>query len=120
MLKIIIRWVLLGLFLLLMPSFVRGLQVNSLYAALITVVALGIVNAVIKPILLILTLPINILTLGLFTFIINGVTFWFVSTFISGFNVAGFWTAVWGALIYSAFSFFLNYIDKTEYNFRKK
>jgi putative membrane protein len=71
---------------------------------------LGILNALIRPILIILTLPINILTLGLFTFIINGVMLWFVSFIIKGFLIQGFWAAVIGALIISIVSWLINWL----------
>jgi putative membrane protein len=72
--------------------------------ALWVALALGIVNSILRPILLLLTLPINLLTLGLFTFVVNGLLFWFVSVVIDDFRVDGFWWAVLGALIVSAIS----------------
>ncbi len=105
----ILRWILNALVLMLIPYFVSGIEVASFFAAMITALALGLVNAVIKPVLIILTLPINILTLGLFTLVINGLLFWFVSSFIKGFSIAGFWPAFWAALIYSLVSVVLNY-----------
>jgi putative membrane protein len=82
---------------------------------MITALVLGLVNAVIRPVLIILTLPINILTLGLFTLVINGLLFWFVSSFVKGFSIVGFWPAFWAALIYSLVSIVVNYIlDKKE------
>ena len=91
---------------------VAGFHVASFYAALLTALALGLVNALIRPILIILTLPLNILTFGLFTFIINGILFLFVATVIKGFEVTGFWPALWGALIFSVCSLFINLVDK--------
>ncbi|MDD2257876.1 phage holin family protein [Candidatus Falkowbacteria bacterium] len=85
-------WILLGSFL------IGGLEVSSFYIALIVAIILGLVNALIRPVLIILTLPINILSLGLFTFIINALLVWFVSSFIQGFALAGFWPALWLAI----------------------
>ena len=73
---------------------------TALWIALV----LGILNTIIRPVLLFVTLPINILTLGLFTFILNGFMFWFTSIFIKSFIIDGFWWAVLGALIVSAIS----------------
>ena len=72
--------------------------------ALAAAVILGLVNAVIRPILVLLTLPATILTLGLFIFVINGLLFWFVASFVKGFSVAGFWSAVLGAIVYALVS----------------
>lgn len=71
----------------------------SFYSALIAALILGLINALIRPVVLLLTLPVNILTLGLFTFIVNALMFWLASTVVKGFYVVGFWPAFWGALI---------------------
>ena len=96
---IITKILLTVLALLLVSRVVPGIEVESFYIALIVAVALGLINLVLKPILLILTLPINLLTLGLFTFVVNAGIFWFVSTFIDGFSVDGFVPAFIGAFI---------------------
>ena len=88
----------------LMPS----ISVASFWTALIAALVLGLVNAVIRPILVILTLPVTILTLGLFIFVINGLLFWLVGSFIQGFVVAGFWWGVLGGLVYSLVSWLLS------------
>jgi len=87
--------------LLLIAHLVQGISLGGWYSAVITVFVLGIVNALIRPLLIILTLPVNILTLGLFTLVINGLMFWFASTIVKGFDVVGFWSAFWGALWFS-------------------
>ena len=87
---------------------VPGVTVASFGAALVAALVLGLVNAVIRPILILLTLPATILTLGLFIFVINGLLFWFVGSFIQGFVVAGFWWGVLGAIVYSLFSMVLS------------
>ena len=110
MLRIIIRWLINALVLVGM-SYFMPIYFDNFYAALITSLALGIVNALIKPLVVILTLPINILTLGLFTLVINGALLWFVSTFVKGFYLPNFWTAFWAALIFSVISAFISWLD---------
>lgn len=104
MLKLLLRWVLNALVLLALPLLLEPIRVDSFYAALIAALCIGLVNALIRPILILTTLPINILTLGLLTFVINGLLFWFVASFIRGFEVGGFWAAIGGAILYSVFS----------------
>jgi len=106
--NLLLRWVINALALLVLPYLFDSIRVESFYAALITALVLGLVNALIRPILIVLTLPINILTLGLFTFVINGLLFWFVASFVKGFSVAGFWPAVGGAIVYSVISWALS------------
>lgn len=89
---------------LLLPYLISGIEVRGIYTALIVAIILGILNTLIKPIVVILTLPITILTLGLFALVINGLFFWFVATFVEGFYVAGFWPAILGALVLSVVS----------------
>lgn len=114
MVKIIVRWLLNALVLMGLTYIVPGVYFTNFYAALIAALALGIVNAVLKPILVILTLPINILTLGLFTLIINGLLFWLVSTFIKGFFITDFWSAFLAALVFSIFSIIINWFTKKD------
>lgn len=93
------RWIINALILLIITQVLSGVEVSGFYAALVAALVLGLVNAVIRPVLIILTLPINIVTLGLFTFVINGLMFWFVGTLVKGFSVDGFGTAFLAALI---------------------
>lgn len=111
-LYVILRWLVNALVLMLLANILKGVEIESFYSALITALALGIVNALIRPLVILLTLPVNILTLGLFTLVINAFLFWFVSTFIKGFNIADPWSAFWGALLFSLFAILLNFIDK--------
>jgi putative membrane protein len=106
--RLIIGWIINALALLALPYIFTSIQVDSFYTALVTALVLGLVNALIRPIVILLTLPINILTLGLFTFVINGLLFWFVASFVKGFAVAGFWPAVFGAIVYSLISWALS------------
>ena len=100
--------------LLLVAYLVPGFVVASFYTALIVAVVLGLVNLIIKPIVILLTLPINILTLGLFTFVINALLLWFVASFIDGFEIAGFVPAFIGALIISVVSWFVHALSKND------
>jgi len=102
--KLLVRWIINALVLLLIGHLVSGIEVASFYIALITALLLGLVNALVRPFLLFITLPINIITLGLFTLVINALLFWFVASFVEGFAVAGFWSAFLGALIFSILS----------------
>ena len=98
---IISKLILSALAILLAAYLIPGITVDSFYTALIVALILGILNIIVKPILIILTLPITILTLGLFMFVINGFLFWFLGTFVKGFHVDGFLTAILGALLVS-------------------
>lgn len=100
--------------LILVAYLVPGFAVASFYTALIVAVVLGLVNLIIKPIVVILTLPINILTLGLFTFVINALLLWFVASFIDGFSIDGFIPAFLGALIISIVSWIVGSLSKDD------
>ncbi len=102
------RWIVMALAVMAAAYLVPGIVVSGFYAALLAALLLGIANAVIRPILLILTLPLNIITLGLFTFVLNGFLFWLVSTIIKGFEVHGFWAAVIGSLVVTVISWLAN------------
>lgn len=99
--KLITRILLSALALLLIAYYIPGIYVENVYIAIITAVVLGVLNAVLKPILFVLTLPITILTLGLFTFVINAALFLFAASFIEGFYVENFWLALLGSLLMS-------------------
>lgn len=101
---LILRWILNALTLMLISYLFDSIRVAGFGTALIAALILGLVNAVIRPILILITLPINILTLGLFTFVINALLFWFVASFVEGFEVGGFWSAFFGALAFSIIS----------------
>ena len=102
--KLLTIWIINAAALLALPYLFSSIQIKGVYVALITALVLGLVNTLIRPILVLLTLPISILTLGLFILVINGLLFWFVASFIDGFQVAGFGAAFWGALVYSLIS----------------
>lgn len=107
---ILLKWLINALALYVTSYLVKGIQVSDAWALLLAAALLGILNAVIRPILIILTLPITILTLGLFTLIINGMMLWMVSFFIKGFVIQGFWPALLGALLISIISWILNWL----------
>lgn len=96
---IIINWLLSALAILVVANVVPGFVINNFTTALIVALVLGILNALVKPILLILTLPVNILTLGLFTFIINAVLIYLASRLVSGFTLSGFGPALIAAIL---------------------
>ena len=102
--RLLLVWIINAAALLALPYLFDSIRVDGIYTALIAALVLGLINAVIRPILLLLTLPLTLLTLGLFIFVVNGLLFWFVASFIEGFHVAGFWPAVFGAIVYSLIS----------------
>ena len=99
--KLLLRWALNAVALMLIPELLSDIRVDGYMAALISALLLGFVNAIIRPLLVLVTLPITLLTLGLFTLVINALMFWAVSGLVAGFVVPDFWTAFWGALLYS-------------------
>lgn len=101
---LLVKWLITSIAIFLVGSFLPGIHVADYMTALWAALALGILNAIIRPILLILTLPINLITLGLFTFVLNGLMFLLAARFVSGFQVDGFWWAVFGALLVSTIS----------------
>ena len=112
--KILLRWLISAGALMLIAYYVPGIAVSGFYAALVAALILGLINVLIRPLILLLTLPINILTLGLFTLVINALMFWLASSVVKGFFVAGFWPAFWGALIMCVVGWFLNSLFKKE------
>jgi len=112
--RLIFRWFLNAGALLLIANYLPGMELGGLYSALITVIVLGLVNALIRPIIFILSLPVNILTLGLFTFVINALLFWFVSSIVKGFEVEGFWVAFLASILFSLLSFAISLLLKKE------
>ena len=107
---LIVRWFINALALLLVAYLYSGVQVDGIIAALIAALVLGLVNAVIRPLLVVLTLPVTILTLGLFIFVINAFMFWFVTEIVKGFTVTGFMAALIGSLMFSVISLVTNWL----------
>ena len=110
--SLLLRWIINAGAVLLAAYVVPGITVSGFYTALVVALVLGIMNALIRPILIFLTLPITLLSLGLFTLVINALLFWFVSTVVKGFGVAGFGAAFWGALLVWAVSWLSNSLFK--------
>lgn len=106
--KLALRWFLNAVALVLLPELIDGLRVDSYAAALVSALLLGLANALIRPVLILITLPITLLTLGLFTLIINALLFWAVAGLVGGVHVADFATAFWGALLYSVLTALVN------------
>ena len=105
---ILLRWIVLTVAIISASYLLEGIHVEGFFSALAAAAVLGILNAFFRPILIILTLPINILSLGLFTFVINALLLLMASGVIRGFEVYGFWSAVFGSLIISLVSWLLN------------
>lgn len=99
--KLITRWLLLAAALLLVAHLYTGVTVASFGSALVAAFVLGLFNTLVRPLLVLLTLPVTILTLGLFLFVINALMFWAAAGVLEGFYVAGFWAALIGSLLYS-------------------
>ena len=106
--RLLAIWLINALALLALPYLMQSVSISSFGTAMLVAVVLGFVNTIIRPILLLLTLPVTLLTMGLFIFVINGLMFWGVANLVSGFHVAGFWSAVGGALLYSVISWTLS------------
>jgi len=111
----ILRWLINALGLLAIGYFIPHIEVENFYYALIVVVIFGLVNAVLGLIIKAITLPINIITLGLSNLVINAILFYFVSTFIQGFDITVWWAAFLGALIYTFITTFSSWMYKESY-----
>jgi putative membrane protein len=105
---LLLIWILNALALIAVANFVPGIHVDGFAAALIAAFFLGLVNTLIRPIFLLLTLPVTVITLGLFIFVINGLLFWFTGSILKDFIVDSFWNGVMGAVLYSIFSWALS------------
>jgi putative membrane protein len=105
--KLLLVWLINALSLMAVAYLMPSIVIASFWAALGAALVLGLVNALIRPLLILLTLPATLLTLGLFIFVINGLLFWFAGSFFQGFTVAGFWSGFWGAIAYSLISWLL-------------
>ncbi|RYF82700.1 MAG: phage holin family protein [Comamonadaceae bacterium] len=99
--RLILQWLLSALALLAVTYLYSGVRVDSFTSALIAAAVIGLLNMIVRPVLVVLTLPVTIVTLGLFLFIINALMFWSASGLLGGFHVNGFWAALLGSLIYS-------------------
>ena len=105
---LLLVWILNSVALLAVAYLLPGIVVASFGSAMFAALILGLVNMLVRPVLVLLTLPITIVTLGLFLFVINALLFWFVGSVLKGFQVQGFWWAVGGAILYSIIAGFLS------------
>ena len=102
--QLLLIWLLNALALLTVAYVLPGIIVDGFTAALVAALILGLINMLLRPLLILLTLPVTVITFGLFILIINGLLFWFAGSVLKGFEVSGFWVGVLGALLYSIIS----------------
>jgi len=106
--RLLLVWILNAIALLAVAYLFPGVQIQDWMSAAVAALVLGLVNALVKPILVVLTLPVTVLTLGLFLLVLNALLFWAVASLLPGFNVGGFGAAFVGALLYSVISWLLS------------
>jgi putative membrane protein len=106
--RLVLTWLINALALLAVPYLMHSVDVTSIGAALVAALVLGLVNTLIRPVLLLLTLPVTVLSLGLFIFLVNGFMFWLVAQWVDGFHVDSYLSAVGGAVLYSIISWALS------------
>ena len=110
LMKLILKWLLSAAALLAVAYLYSGVVVTSFTGALLAAAVLGALNAVVRPILVLLTLPVTVVTLGLFLFVINALMFWAAASLVSGLNVRGFSAALIGSLIYSVLQLAIDFV----------
>lgn len=106
--RLILTWIINALALMALPFLMDSVTVTNVGTALVAALVLGLVNTLVRPLLVLLTLPVTLVTLGLFILVINALLFWFVAEMVEGFNVAGFWSAMLAAILYSVISWALS------------
>ena len=104
------RVIINGLALVVIALLLKGVHIASIPSAFIAALVLGVLNAIIRPLLLLFSLPLNIMTLGLFTFVINGLVLWMVTAVVSGFSISSFWLAALSAILLSIISGLLSWL----------
>ena len=114
MTRLILKWVLNSFALYFVMKLVPGIQIDRFQDLLIATLVIGLLNAFLRPIIILLTLPVTMMTLGLFTLVINGLMFYLATYLVSGFHVTGFGAAFLAALLFSIFSFILNMVFGTK------
>jgi putative membrane protein len=105
---LVIRWLVSAVALFLTSRIVRGIEIHGVIPLLFAAITIGVLNAVVRPFVLLLTLPLTVLTLGLFVLVVNAGMLWMASKVVMGFNVHGFWSALGGWLLMSFFTFLIN------------
>lgn len=114
--RLIAKWIIVALALLALPSIIPGIAIASFGTALLVAFFWGLANLIIRPIILLVFLPITLITLGLFSFVVNALLFWGIGNFVKGFEVATFTDAFLGALVMSAVSVLVNFLLKDRDN----
>lgn len=114
MTRLILKWVLNSFALFFVMKLIPGIQIDQFRDLLIGALVIGLLNAFLRPIVILLTLPVTVLTLGLFTLVINGVMFYLAAQLVEGFHVSSFSVAFVAALLFSIFSFVLNMLFRTD------
>lgn len=110
MLAFLLHLILTAAAILIVANIVSGVQVSGFGAALIGALVLGLVNAIVKPIMIVLTLPLTILTLGLFLFVVNALMLWLVAALVPGFHIRGFWAALIGSLLLTLLNILIDWL----------
>jgi putative membrane protein len=105
--RFLLQWLVSGLAIIITAYLLPGVRVSGFFAALVTALILGLINAFIRPVLILLTLPLNILTLGLFTLVINALLIMLAAAIVPGFSVQGFWWALLFGLVLAVISYAL-------------
>ncbi len=108
--KFLIKWFINIIALLVVIHVIAGVSIDNMQTVFVAALILGLLNSVLRPLILILTLPLTIFTFGFFTLIINGCLFYLAAKFVKGFVVAGFWNAFWAALLFSIISSLLSFM----------
>ncbi|MFN3751035.1 MAG: phage holin family protein [Thiobacillus sp.] len=111
--RLLLLWVLNAVALLAVTYLLPAIQVAGFGSALLAALVLGFINTLVRPLLAILTLPITVLTLGVFYLVLNGLLFWLAGALLPGFEVAGFWAAVFGAILYGVIAWALSALVST-------
>ena len=113
--KIILHWIIISVAVLFSTRIISGINVNPLWVVLIVGACLTLFNMFIKPVVSILTLPLNIVTLGIFSLIVNGLLYWYLGSIIKGFSVESFSAAFFGALLVSVVDWMLKKVFHLDY-----
>ncbi|MDU0460707.1 MAG: phage holin family protein [Geobacteraceae bacterium] len=114
MTRLVLKWVLNSFALYFVMKIIPGIQIDRFQDLLVAALVIGLLNAFLRPVIILLTLPVTMLTLGLFTLVINGLMFYLAAHLVSGFHVTGFGAAFLASLLFSLFSFVLNMVFGTK------
>jgi putative membrane protein len=106
--RLLLAWLVNAAALIAVAYLMPSIRVDGFVTALVAALVIGLLNAVVRPVLVVLTLPVTLVTLGLFILVINGLLFWFAGSFIRGFEVDGFWAGFLGAIVFSLVAWLLS------------